>query len=158
MDIKITINDQPYSFNITGKETLLDIIRDKARLTGTKRGCDGGHCGACTVILDGQTVNSCCMMAFQANNRQVYTIEYLSQNGKPHPLQQAFVDQNAVQCGFCIPGMILAGKVLLDKNPNPSPAQIREGLAGNLCRCTGYTKIENAVQAAAQALKEGNHD
>ncbi len=151
MNISININEIDYIFDISPKETLLDVIRDRAGLKGTKKGCDGGHCGACTVIMDGETVNSCCLLAFQANGKKVVTIEHLSKDGEPHPIQLAFVEQNAVQCGFCIPGMVLSTKALLDKNSAPSNAEIKEALAGNLCRCTGYEKIENAVRAAAKA-------
>ncbi|NLO91556.1 MAG: (2Fe-2S)-binding protein [Elusimicrobia bacterium] len=134
-------------------ETLLDLLR-RSGLRGTKKGCDTGDCGSCTIILDGKTALSCLMLAVQANGRKVTTIEGLGSPAEPHPIQTAFVQAGAVQCGFCIPGMILATKALLDKNPSPTEPEIRHALDGNLCRCTGYVKQVEAVQIAAQALKK----
>jgi len=125
-------------------------LRDDLGLTGTKEGCGKGECGACTVLIDGKPVNSCLMFAYQANGSKVTTIEGLEENGELHPLQEAFVEEGAVQCGFCTPGMIMAAKAILDANPKPTREEIRQGISGNLCRCTGYVKIINAIEAAAK--------
>ena len=157
MDYKIEIflNGESCSFAVSEDETLLDPIRVKAGLEGCKRGCDSGECGACTVLLDGQPVNSCSYLSVQADGRSVVTIEGLTKGTELHPVQQAFYDAGAVQCGYCIPGMVLSAKALLDKNPAPSSDEIRKALSGNLCRCTGYTKIEEAVKLAAERLGGG---
>lgn len=157
MDYKIEIflNGESCSFAVSEDETLLDTIRVKAGLEGCKRGCDSGECGACTVLLDGQPVNSCSYLSVQADGRSVVTIEGLTKGTELHPVQQAFYDAGAVQCGYCIPGMVLSAKALLDKNPAPSSDEIRKALSGNLCRCTGYTKIEEAVKLAAERLDGG---
>ena len=157
MDYKIEIflNGESCSFAVSEDETLLDTIRVKAGLEGCKRGCDSGECGACTVLLDGQPVNSCSYLSVQADGRSVVTIEGLTKGTELHPVQQAFYDAGAVQCGYCIPGMVLSAKALLDKNPAPSSDEIRKALSGNLCRCTGYTKIEEAVKLAAERLGVG---
>jgi aerobic-type carbon monoxide dehydrogenase small subunit (CoxS/CutS family) len=131
---------------------LLEVIREKLELTGTKEACSLGECGACTVILDGKAVNSCLVLAVEAKGKEILTIEGLRQNGELHPLQKAFIDEGAVQCGFCTPGMILSAKALLDKNPDPDEDEIKEALAGNLCRCTGYVKIVKAVKTAASLI------
>ena len=154
MKIQLILNGNPAAFDVRPEETLLEVIRDRAHLTGTKRGCDLGECGACTVILDGRAVNSCCVLAAQADGREVTTIEGVGTSRNPHPLQQAFVDAGAIQCGFCTPGMIMTAKALLDRVPNPDRGQIREAMSGNLCRCTGYAKIEEAVQMAAKRMEE----
>jgi carbon-monoxide dehydrogenase small subunit len=133
-------------------ETLLHVLRERLRLTGTKEGCGKGECGACTVLLDGKPVNSCLVLAFEVDGREVVTIEGLGR-GELHPLQRAFVEHGAVQCGFCTPGLILAAKALLDEDPDPDEAAIRRGIAGNLCRCTGYVKVVDAIRAAAAACK-----
>ena len=151
--LHFTLNGMAASFAVEPQETLLEVIRNRARLTGTKKGCDLGECGACTVIMDGRAVNSCCIPALMAEGAEVTTIEGIGTKERPHPLQQAFVDAGAIQCGFCTPGMILAAKALLDKNLSPSRGEIREALSGNLCRCTGYTKIEEAVNMAAEAMR-----
>lgn len=153
--IQLKINDRVSEFQVSPLDTLLDVIRDKAGLTGTKKGCGMGQCGACTVILNGRAVNSCCIPAVQADNGTIYTIEGLQGGEKLHPIQQAFVDEGAIQCGFCTPGMIMSAKALLDRIPAPDETQIREALSGNLCRCTGYTKIEKAVNTAAAAINGG---
>ena len=133
--------------------TLLDFLREDLGLKGTKRGCDSGQCGACTIIMDGKTVNACLILAIQADGKEILTIEGLSSGGRLHPLQEAFVEEGAVQCGFCVPGMILSAKALLDEKKDPSGEEIREALSGNLCRCTGYVKIIKAVQKAAALVR-----
>ena len=147
--VHYTINGQAYEAYIEPNLTLLDVVRDELRLTGAKEGCGTGDCGACSIIVNGKLVTSCLMLAPQADGAEILTIEGVAQDGQLHPIQQAFIDKGAVQCGFCIPGMILAGKVLLDENPHPNQQEIREAIAGNLCRCTGYTKIVEAIDAAA---------
>ena len=147
--VELRINGQKIETSVDGNQTLLDFLREQLGLTGTKRGCDQGDCGACTVLIDGQPVNSCLVLVSEVAGREITTIEGLSHDGKLHPLQQAFVDYNAVQCGFCTPGMILTAAALLSENPNPTPEEIRQYLQGNLCRCTGYSKIVQAIQAAA---------
>jgi aerobic carbon-monoxide dehydrogenase small subunit len=145
------INGQVYEEIVEANTTLADLLREKVGLTGTKRGCSAsGNCGACTVLLDGQPILSCLTLAWTVRGRDITTIEGLAGPGGLHMLQQTFLDHGAVQCGYCTPGMILAAKALLDENPTPSEKEIREGLAGNLCRCTGYVKIVEAVRAAAQ--------
>lgn len=153
--IEILLNGESCSFTVSEDETLLETIRVKAGLEGCKRGCDSGECGACTVLLDGYPVNSCSYLSIQADGRSVVTIEGLTKGTELHPVQQAFYDAGAVQCGYCIPGMVLSAKALLDKNPAPSSDEIRKALSGNLCRCTGYTKIEAAVKLAAERLDGG---
>jgi carbon-monoxide dehydrogenase small subunit len=145
--IQMTINDRAYEVAVEPNKTLADLIRYDLGLTGTKKGCDTGDCGACTVILNGDPVNSCLVLAVQADNAVIETIEGLSTDNGLHPLQQAFVEKGAIQCGFCTPGMILSAKNLLEKNPAPSEAEIREGISGNLCRCTGYQKIFEAIES-----------
>lgn len=154
MTITVHLNHEPRTFDVNPHETLLHLLREKARLTGTKCGCDLGECGACTVILDGRAVNSCCVLAEQINGRRVETIEGLGTPASPHPLQQAFMDTGAIQCGFCTPGMILSAAALLSQNPTPGKADIQKALSGNLCRCTGYAKIIEAVELAASRMRE----
>jgi carbon-monoxide dehydrogenase small subunit len=149
--INVTVNGQPQRLEVEAHETLLEMLRNRLGLTGTKKCCGEGECGACTVILDGRAVNSCIILAAEVDGGQVLTIEGLTENGNPGTLQQAFLDKGAVQCGFCTPGMIMAAHYLLMYNPQPTEQEIREGLSGNLCRCTGYGKIVEAVQAAAEA-------
>ncbi|KUO77514.1 MAG: hypothetical protein APF81_07760 [Desulfosporosinus sp. BRH_c37] len=149
-DIKLTVNGNEYEISVKPNATLLDVLREDLGLTGTKEGCGNGECGACTVIIDGKTTNSCITLAVEANGKEITTIEGLSQGEKLHPIQEAFVEVGGLQCGFCTPGMILSSKVLLDANPNPTEEQIRKGLEGNFCRCTGYTKIIESVKAAAK--------
>ena len=153
--IKLTINKIEYKVDIDGNIRLIDLLRDKLGLIGTMEGCGEGECGACTVIMDGETVNSCLVMAFQANGSNITTIEGLEENGKLHPVQQAFMDEAAVQCGFCIPGMVLSTKALIDKIPHPTRDEIREGISGNLCRCTGYNKAIDAGERAVRYIEEG---
>ncbi len=151
LEVHYTINGRAYEAYIEPNRTLLEVVRDELRLTGSKEGCGTGDCGACSMIVNGKLVTSCLMLAPQADGAEITTIEGLATNGDLHPVQQAFIDTGAVQCGFCIPGMILAGKTLLDKNPKPDEQEIRSAIAGNLCRCTGYTKIVEAIAAAAEA-------
>jgi carbon-monoxide dehydrogenase small subunit len=151
--VTLTINGERYELALEPHVTLLDAVRDEARLTGTKEGCGTGDCGACSMIVDGRLVTSCLMLAVEADGADITTIEGLARDGELHPLQRAFIERGAVQCGYCIPGMILAGKALLDANPRPSEDEIRRAIAGNLCRCTGYTKIVEAIAAAAEQLQ-----
>jgi len=148
--ITLTVNGRPSEVAVEPRWTLLETVREQLRLTGSKEGCGTGDCGACSMIVDGRLITSCLMLAAQADGRQVLTIEGLAQNGTLHPIQQAFIDTGGVQCGFCTPGMIMATKALLDRNSKPVLDDVREGLAGNLCRCTGYSKIYEAVLAAAE--------
>ncbi|MEJ2641818.1 MAG: (2Fe-2S)-binding protein [Desulfosarcinaceae bacterium] len=145
--IKLTVNDRAYELAVEPNMTLTDLIRYELGLTGTKKGCETGDCGACTVIMDGLPVNSCLVLAVQANGRKIETIEGLETEAGLHPVQDAFVEKGAIQCGFCSPGMILSAKHLLDKNPNPDEGQIRAAISGNLCRCTGYQKIIDAIKS-----------
>jgi len=153
-NISLTVNEQIYDISVDENLRLIDLLRDELGLIGTKEGCGEGECGACTVIMDGETVNSCMVMAFQADGSNITTIEGLEKNGKLHPVQQAYIDVGAVQCGFCIPGMVLSTKALLDKNSHPNRDEIREGLSGNLCRCTGYNKMVNATEIAMKVMEE----
>jgi carbon-monoxide dehydrogenase small subunit len=146
----LTVNGTPYEVAIEPRQSLLQLLREELHLTGTKEGCSEGECGACTVLLDGKTVDSCLIFALEAQGREVTTIEGLAQGDQLYPVQKAFAEYGAVQCGFCTPGMILAAKALLDSNPHPTELEIRQGIAGNLCRCTGYVKIVEAIQAAAR--------
>lgn len=148
--IRLKINGRDQELAVEPRWTLLETLRSQLGLTGTKEGCGTGDCGACSVFVDGSLITSCCMLAVQADGREIITIEGLARNGNLDPVQQAFVDAGGVQCGFCTPGMIMATKNLLDHNPSPDLDAIRQGLAGNLCRCTGYTKIYEAVQAAGR--------
>jgi carbon-monoxide dehydrogenase small subunit len=150
--IQFSVNREQVQVSVGGSETLLDCLRNQLGLTGTKKGCDQGDCGACTVLVDGTPVNSCLMLALEAEGRDITTIEGLAKEDGLHPLQEAFISHNAVQCGFCTPGMILTAAALLKENPHPTEREIRHYLQGNLCRCTGYSKIVEAVQAAAQGL------
>ena len=152
-DVTVTVNGQTRSASVPPETTLLVLLREHLNLTGAKLGCDVGDCGACTVIVDGMAVNSCLMLAGQANGRNVTTIEGLATRDRLHPVQKAFEDTGALQCGFCGPGAIMASKALLDDNPNPSVKEIRDALSGSLCRCTGYTKMIDAVQEAARVLR-----
>lgn len=163
--LSLNINDKIYNVEVEEDMRLLDVLRDTLRLTGTKEGCGEGECGACTVIMDDVTVNSCMVMAFQAEGKKILTIEALEGEDGLHPIQQAFLEKGGVQCGFCIPGMVLSAKALLDKKPAPKREDIQEAISGNLCRCTGYNKIVEAIEQAAlnikdkeQELKEGKND
>lgn len=154
MEIKITVNDKDYLLEVAEDERLLDVLRNRLGLMGTKEGCGEGECGACTVIMDGKTVNSCLVLAGQADGRSITTIEGVGNRRSPHPVQKALVEEGAVQCGFCTPGMVLAAKALLDENSNPTDAEIAVGMSGNLCRCTGYDKILRAVRKASKEVAE----
>jgi carbon-monoxide dehydrogenase small subunit len=145
MRINLTVNGIEYDLDIAPQKTLLEVLREDLKLTGTKEGCGKGECGACTVLLDGEPVNSCLLLAVDVHNKKVTTIEGLSLGGNLHPIQEAFLDKGAIQCGFCTPGMVLVAKALLDKNKHPSEAEIRNALTGNLCRCTGYQQIIEAI-------------
>lgn len=145
----LTVNGKSYELSVFPWRTLLEVIREDLGLTGTKEGCHLGECGACTVIMDGKTVNSCLVLATEADGKQVTTIEGLADGDKLHPVQQAFIDHGGLQCGFCTPGMIMSAKVLLDEKPDPSEEEIKRAIAGNMCRCTGYTKIIESIKAAA---------
>ena len=143
--LKIRVNGQDYVLTVEPYRTLLEILRYELGLTGTKEGCGSGNCGSCTVLLDEKAVNSCLILAAEVEGKEITTIEGLSSQGELHPLQRAFIDEGAVQCGFCTPGVILTAKAFLDSNPHPTEAQIRLAIAGNLCRCTGYDKIVRAI-------------
>lgn len=153
VDLEFMINGRRESLAVEPLESLLVVIRDRLGLTGTKKGCDGGECGACTVLLDGEAILSCITPAVLAQGRKVTTIEGLEKDGLLHPIQSAFIEKGAVQCGFCTPGMILAATGLLAKMPHPNEDQIRRSLAGNLCRCTGYQKIVDAIIHAAGRME-----
>lgn len=151
--LNFVLNGSAVSAAVPPGLTLLKFLRERLGLTGAKPGCERGECGACTVLLDGEPVDSCLVLAAQVEGRSVETIEGLEKDGRLHPLQEAFVAETAVQCGYCTPGMIMAAKALLDRNPRPGRAEIKSALSGNLCRCTGYTKIFAAVETAARKME-----
>jgi len=151
--IELEINGRVYEIPVDPRDLLVDVIRKKVGLTGTKKGCGQGDCGACTVLIDGKPVLSCITLAIACRGKKITTIEGLAAaDGKLHPIQQSFVDHGAVQCGFCTPGMILSAKALLDRNPRPGEDEIKRGIAGNICRCTGYKKIVEAISAASEII------
>jgi aerobic carbon-monoxide dehydrogenase small subunit len=152
--IVLNVNQREYPVEVAPDDLLVDVLREKLGLTGTKKGCSTGDCGACTVILDGRAVTSCMILAVSAEGKAITTIEGLPVDGQLDPIQQSFLDHHAVQCGYCTPGMVLSAKALLDENPHPSEDEIRQAISGNLCRCTGYQKIVEAVQAVV-AIPEG---
>ncbi len=147
--VELKVNGIAHQIEVDTHRTLLEVLREKIGYTGTKRACNSGECGACTVIIDGSAVLSCLTLAVDAHGRDIVTIEGLATGDKLHPLQQAFIDHGAIQCGYCSPGMIMSGKALLDENPNPDREDVRRAIAGNLCRCTGYAKIVEAIESAA---------
>jgi carbon-monoxide dehydrogenase small subunit len=153
--IKLRVNGVDEEVFVEPWWSLAQALREELNSTGTKIGCDTGNCGACTVLVDGKVVKSCLLLAVKAKGKEILTIEGLTENGKLHPLQEAFIEHFAVQCGYCTPGMIMAAKDLLDENPDPTEEEVREALRGNLCRCTGYVKIVEAVLAAAKKTKSG---
>lgn len=152
-EIRLNVNGTDYDIAVRPHATLLEVLREDLGLIGTKEGCGEGECGACTVIIEGKAANSCIVLALEADGKEVTTIEGLADGGKLHPIQEAFVEIGGLQCGFCTPGMILSTKVLLDANPNPTDEEIKKGLEGNFCRCTGYTKIIESVKVAAQKVR-----
>ena len=153
VQIQLKVNGLAYKKEVEPRRTLLELIREDLELTGAKEGCGLGECGTCTVLLDGKPIKSCITLAVQANGREVTTIEGIeSPDGALHPIQQAFIDHGAIQCGFCTPGMVLSAKALLDENPKPTEMEVKQAIAGNLCRCTGYQKIVEAILSAAQTI------
>lgn len=152
--VNLTVNGRQYEILTEPQATLIEVLRDQFDLTGTKYSCGAGECGSCTVLMDGRPTLACCTLAIAAGEKNILTIEGLAKGITLHPIQKAFIDHGAIQCGFCTPGMILATKALLDVNPNPTKEEVRRGLAGNLCRCTGYVKIVEAVLAAAEAMRK----
>jgi carbon-monoxide dehydrogenase small subunit len=153
-DIVLNVNGIQYNINIETHRTLVEVLRDTLGLTGTKKSCNEGECGACTVLMDGKPVASCLVLAVAAQGKEITTIEGLSHGEQLDPVQEAFVKHTAIQCGFCTPGMVMAAKALLDENPRPTPAEVRKAISGNLCRCTGYQQIVDAIMAAAET-KQG---
>jgi aerobic carbon-monoxide dehydrogenase small subunit len=155
MLVRMTINGEKLEADVEPRLLLVHLIREVFRLTGTHIGCDTTHCGACTVLLDGKPVKSCTVFGVQANGKSITTVEGLEQDGKLHPLQQGFMEEHGLQCGYCTPGMLMTSVALLRKNPDPTEDEIRRGISGNLCRCTGYVNIVKAVQHAAAAIRQG---
>jgi aerobic carbon-monoxide dehydrogenase small subunit len=153
--IYTTINGRKYALEIPPNQSLLDLLREEVGLTGTKRGCEIGECGACTVLMNGQAVNSCLVLAPQIDGQEILTVEGLADGETLHPLQESFLDHEAVHCGFCTPGMLMGAKELLDENPDPDEREIRLSISGNLCRCTGYVQIVDAIQDAAKRIRQG---
>ncbi len=154
ISIQLTVNGQSYQREVEPRLLLVQFIREELGLTGTHIGCDVTYCGACTVLIDGQPVKSCTMLAVQADGHEVRTVEGLEQNGELHPLQKAFSENHGLQCGYCTPGMLMSSMALLTENPDPSTDEIRKGISGNLCRCTGYNNIIKSIQAAAKEMAE----
>lgn len=155
MKIDFKLNGRDYSLEVRDDMRLLDFLREELKLTGTKEGCGEGECGACTVIIDGKAVNSCLVLAPEIDGKEVITVEGLERDGRLHPLQESFIEKGAIQCGFCTPGMLMSAKALLDGNADPSDEEIMEAIEGNLCRCTGYYKIVQAIRDAAGKLRNG---
>ncbi|OGP87622.1 MAG: (2Fe-2S)-binding protein [Deltaproteobacteria bacterium RBG_16_47_11] len=153
--VDLSVNGESYRILVKETDFLVDILRDRLGLTGTKKACDMGVCGSCTVLLDGMSISSCLVLALDAEGKEITTIEGLETiEGKLHPIQEAFLDKGAVQCGYCTPGMVLTAKAFLEKNPDPTETQIRKAIAGNLCRCTGYTKIVEAISEASRRMRD----
>lgn len=153
-DIILKVNGITYNISIEPHRTLVEVLREDLGLTGTKKSCNEGECGACTVLIDGEPAASCLILAVAAQGKEITTIEGLADGTKLHPLQEAFVKHMAIQCGFCTPGMVMVAKAFLDKNPNPAPIDVRKAISGNLCRCTGYQQIVDAIIAASQMMKK----
>jgi len=156
--VSLTVNGEEYDAVITPNRTLLEVLRDDLHLTGTKEGCGEGACGTCTVLVDGKPVRSCLTLALEVQGTKITTIEGLAPMGELHPVQKAFVEYGAIQCGFCSPGMILTTKALLDENPSPTEQEARQAISGNVCRCTGYAKIVEAMLKAAEMVQGGYHE
>ena len=154
--ISVTVNGEQHSAEVEPRMLLVHFIREELNLTGTHIGCDTSNCGACTILLNGRSVKSCTVFAVQANGKEVMTIEGVAQNGELHPLQEGFHEEHGLQCGYCTPGMIMRAHELLEKNPNPTEEEIRWGISGNLCRCTGYVNIVKSIQYAANKMKGGS--
>ena len=154
IDLNLRVNGQAFQLMVHEDETLLDVLRDRLLLTGTKRGCGEGQCGHCTVVLDGKSVNSCLTLALEAQGAHVLTIEGLSDGDRLHPVQKAYVEAGAIQCGYCTPGMVMAIYSLLEEHPQPNEEEIREGIKGVMCRCTGYYKVVDAIKRAASESKK----
>lgn len=154
--ISVTVNGTRYEREVEPRLLLVQLIRDELNLTGTHIGCDTTYCGACTVLLNGEPIKSCTMLAVQADGEEIMTVEGLEQDGELHPLQKSFSEHHGLQCGFCTPGMLMSAHALLDKNGNPTDKEIRKGIQGNLCRCTGYHNIFKAISAAAEDMREGS--
>ena len=153
--IELHIKGLPYDVMVSPEDLLIDVLREKLDLTGTKKGCGQGDCGTCTVLIDGRRALACLTLAIACQGRRILTIEGMEKDGVLHPIQQAFIDKGAVQCGYCTPGMVLSAKALLDENPSPTEHEIKLGISGNLCRCTGYVKIVDAVREAAKVMAAG---
>ena len=153
-EIVLKVNGESYQVYVSPEKMLLDVIREDLQLTGTKKGCEAGECGACTVLMDGRPVNSCMVLAFDAVGREIVTMEGVGGLEGLHPIQEALVEHGAVQCGYCTPGIVMTAKALLDSDPNPTEEEVREALAGNLCRCTGYVKIVEAVMDVSKQISE----
>ena len=153
--IKLKVNGKEHTLEVGANETLVEVLRERLRLTGTKIGCNRGECGACTVLIDGEIILSCLTLAIECESKEVLTIEGLEdpKTGELDPIQEAFVENFGIQCGFCTPGMVMSAKALLDRNPNPSEEEVKEGIQGNLCRCTGYTQIVESILAAAEKMR-----
>jgi carbon-monoxide dehydrogenase small subunit len=155
IELHMTVNGKEVNVEVKPYARLLDVIREELSLTGTKEGCGIGECGACTVIVDGQTVNTCLTLAASMEGKNITTIEGVMENDELHPIQQAFIDHHALQCGFCTPGLVLSAKALLDENPTPTREQIKVGISGNLCRCTGYEQVIEAIEEVSKKIMEG---
>jgi len=155
-EIILKVNGVNYKVDIEPQRTLVEVLRETLGLTGTKKSCNEGECGACTVLMDGKPATSCLVLSLDAQGKEITTIEGLSQGEKLHPIQEAFLKHGAIQCGFCTPGMVMSAKAFLDENPEPTAAEVRKGISGNLCRCTGYQQIVDAIVAASKAVAKGN--
>jgi carbon-monoxide dehydrogenase small subunit len=151
--IRLEINKETHEVEVENRRTLLEVIRDDLHLMGTKKMCDMGECGSCTVIMDGQAVNSCLVLAVDAEGKKIETIEGVAEGDRLHPIQEAFVNQGAIQCGFCTPGMVMTTKAFLERNPNPTEEEIKVAISGNFCRCTGYVRIVEAIRTAADRMR-----